>query len=525
MLCAFKKLLYFCSRKLSLRYYRMELTYITRSCRDLADEVYQQCAELYSQHYGKYSGEGSMPKGQRIRMSMAMYKRFYADKDDMYVSLCYEGDKLLGHAFFLKKNIEGKGVCSWVTQLVVHSSYRNNKIGSKLLQSAWGFSDFFAWGLATANAITLKTLEAVTWRKITVEYIENNLEILKEVMDSIPFADKNRILLSAKQSMVFTDFYPELEASNKKKSLKVYAQRLGKIKPGYEWLAFTFADQTMIYDEKHFTRLLDFSEQQLKEAYERMDMPAQPWTQGTENEINWVGNYITKEKGAEILDIGCGQGRHLIELARRGYANACGIDFSRKNITKAMSLCHAQEEAPQFICADARQLNLGRKFDVVLCLYDVIGSFRNEKDNMKILRNVKRHLRRGGRAVVSVMNMELTESIATNCVSLKESPTALLHLPPSDTMARSGNVFKPNLFLINKDDGLVYRKEQFYEDGMLSAEYLVVDKRYTMDEFEELAQKVGLKTVEKRYVQAGHWDKALNAADPGAKELLFVFTL
>lgn len=312
---------------------------------------------------------------------------------------------------------------------------------------------------------------------------------------------------------------------NKKKSLKIYAQRLGKIKPGYEWLAFTFADQAMLYDEKHFTRLLDFSEQQLKEAYERMDMPAQPWTQGTENEINWIEKYITKEKDAEILDIGCGQGRHLEELARRGYVNAFGIDFSKKNITKAMSSSHAQNGAPQFFCADARRLNLGKKFDIVLCLYDVIGSFRDENDNIKILRNVKRHLRRGGRAVVSVMNMELTEAIATNNVSLKDCPTALLHLPPSDTMARSGDVFRPNLFLINKDDGLVYRKEQFYEDGMLSAEYLVVDKRYSMDEFEGIAKRIGLKTVEKRYVQAGHWDQSLDATDPGAKELLFVFTL
>lgn len=48
---------------------------------------------------------------------------------------------------------------------------------------------------------------------------------------------------------------------------------------------------------------------------------------------------------------------------------------------------------------------------------------------------------------------------------------------PSDTMLRTGDVFKPEHYLINTDDGLVYRKEQFHEDDMISAEYLVTDKR------------------------------------------------
>ena len=47
-----------------------------------------------------------------------------------------------------------------------------------------------------------------------------------------------------------------------------------------------------------------------------------------------------------------------------------------------------------------------------MCLYDVVGSFRDNEDNLRILRTVKSHLNNGSIAVISVMNMELTEIIA-----------------------------------------------------------------------------------------------------------------
>ena len=91
--------------------------------------------------------------------------------------------------------------------------------------------------------------------------------------------------------------------------------------------------QDMFYDQDKLDYFLDFSEQQLKEAYERMDMASQPWAKGTEEEIDFIESVIKKEgHEAEILDLGCGQGRHCVELCRRGSENVCGIDFSEKNI-------------------------------------------------------------------------------------------------------------------------------------------------------------------------------------------------
>lgn len=329
-------------------------------------------------------------------------------------------------------------------------------------------------------------------------------------------------LYSARKSQVFSNFYPELEASNKDERLKIYTTRLGEIQPGYEWLAFTFASQPMTYTSERFAMFLDFSDQQLKEAYSRMEMPTQPWTKGTSNEIDFIMSNVSLKKESKILDLGCGQGRHSIALADKGFDNVMGIDFAESNIAKARTIAQEHQSPATFIPADARKFTLGYKFDCILCLYDVIGSFRKEEDNVRIVRSIKRNLKKGGHAIISVMNMELTDAIALHKISISQHPDTLLKLPPSKTMEVSGNIFKPEYYLINTDDGLVYRKEQFTSGEDIFAEYLVVDKRYTMAEIIGLLESEGLTTIESRYVQAGHWDVALPATDVRAKEILLV---
>lgn len=341
-------------------------------------------------------------------------------------------------------------------------------------------------------------------------------------MEEVPFADKDKMKVNKNQSLVFSNFYPELEKSNGNEELKVYASRLGQIEPGYEWLAFTFSSQEMNYSKEKLESFLEFSESQLQDAYSRMKMPEQSWTKGTQEEVNFILSQTGISHSDSILDFGCGQGRHSLELSKRGYNNVTGIDFSETNVAKARSLAISNNLMANFLVADARKLRLGVKSRLILCLYDVIGSFRDNADNIRIVRSIKHHLQPGGKAVISVMNMELTESIAIHKDSISNNPHSLLSLPPSSIMASSGNVFRPDYFLINTDDGLVYRKEQFADDDDVYAEYVVADKRYTMDEICSLFQQEGFIITTSRYVQAGHWSVPLMPTDPKAKEILLV---
>lgn len=58
------------------------------------------------------------------------------------------------------------------------------------------------------------------------------------------------------------------------------------------------------------------------------------YTRGTLGEVDFIEKEINYDKKCKILDIGCGTGRHDIELAKRGY-NVTGIDLSESMLAKA----------------------------------------------------------------------------------------------------------------------------------------------------------------------------------------------
>ncbi len=57
----------------------------------------------------------------------------------------------------------------------------------------------------------------------------------------------------------------------------------------------------------------------------------------TRNEVDIFINCSNIEKDAKILDVFCCQGRHSVELYRRGFINVEGIDKSSYLINKALT--------------------------------------------------------------------------------------------------------------------------------------------------------------------------------------------
>ena len=219
--------------------------------------------------------------------------------------------------------------------------------------------------------------------------------------------------------------------------------------------------------------------------------------------------------------MGCGQGRHSIELASRGYSHITAYDFSERLIDKARK--QAGYLPITFDVKDCRHLKRGSNYDVVLCLYDVIGSFRSYVDNLDIIKSIYNSLKHGGMCVISVMNMELTAAIATHIVEdVKKNPQELLKLKASHIMQSTGNVFNPDYYLLDNSSCLVYRKEQFEMDGELSSEYVIADYRFTKDQICKILEEMGFSIKLAQYVQAGAWDKPLEATDKRAKEILIV---
>lgn len=499
-----------------------DILYKNIPTKSLSDEQLEQCSKLFSENYGNYSDRSEIRPGQNVRMPVSYYRRNYVN-DNYSVALAMIDETIVGQAFYIRKKYPNIGTMTWIVQLVVNREYRKQGIASKLLKSIWGFSNDYAWGLATANPCTVKTLESATMRKCVPAFIEKHLDEISMIGKDIGFVEDGSFEVSKHSSQINSHF--DVDNSNFD-GKEEFEKRLGALKPGREWLAFTFRDQGIqkgIY-KKNFKKIIEFSEQQLREAYSRMQMKDQKWASGEKAEIDYILSRASLLKDAirDVIDFGCGTGRHSIELAERGY-NVSGVDFSENHIQYAnRAILNKPDISCSFHCADIRSYKAKERFDLALCLYDVVGSYPDKQNNERVIRTIHSSLKTGGVLALSVMNYELTWELVPDSQKgfVMKDPDLLLNLKPSSIMQVSGDIFDPDHMIIDLQDNLIYRKEQFSDDGELSAEYIIRDKRYKMAEISDLLIKHGFEVVEERYVSAGHFDKELKATDKHAKEIL-----
>jgi len=226
------------------------------------------------------------------------------------------------------------------------------------------------------------------------------------------------------------------------------------------------------------------------------------------------------EPCSTVIDFGCGQGRHSLELARCGFS-VIGVDYVDKNIKNANNQKDVQNlKNVEFVLGDCREVLLPLCADVVICLYDVVGTYADNEENKKILRNIVRHLKPGGTAIISVMNYELTLAQAKNTFRLSQEPSALLSLRPSSIMETTGNIFDSDYYLVDTESGVVYRREQFRRGSALPVELIVRDKRFTAKEIKDACEEVGLSVEYYKYVSAKDWNTGYGPTDRAAKEIL-----
>lgn len=119
----------------------------------------------------------------------------------------------------------------------------------------------------------------------------------------------------------------------------------------------------------------------------------------TANEVDFLVTHLNLGAQARVLDVGCGFGRHCIELARRGIA-AVGVDPSPAMIAAARERAAAAEVDVQFVCADGETFAVDGEFDAAICLFTTLGQMGEAGDNLALMDNVFSFLRNGGGFVV-----------------------------------------------------------------------------------------------------------------------------
>ena len=128
------------------------------------------------------------------------------------------------------------------------------------------------------------------------------------------------------------------------------------------------------------------------------------FTHGTVGECDFIEREIDHDRTLPILDIGCGTGRHAIELARRGY-RVTGVDLSPSQLERARTKAAAAGVAVNFQQADARALPFENDFGLALILCE--GGFslmETDEMNYLILEGTARALRDGGKLILTALS-------------------------------------------------------------------------------------------------------------------------
>lgn len=118
-------------------------------------------------------------------------------------------------------------------------------------------------------------------------------------------------------------------------------------------------------------------------------------------EVRFVHEQLALQGGAPgaLLELGCGTGRHAIELGRLGY-RVTGVDLSSGMVEQAAARAAALSENERrnlsFRVGDVRSVRVEGKFDTVVSLFHVMSYQTTDDDLRAAFKTVAHHLKPGG---------------------------------------------------------------------------------------------------------------------------------
>jgi D-alanine-D-alanine ligase len=169
----------------------------------------------------------------------------------------------------------------------------------------------------------------------------------------------------------------------------------------------------------------------------------------TSQEVDFLEETLDSDKYASILDLCGGQGRHSLELSRRGFVDVTVLDYSRYLIDLGKKRAEQEELSTIFIQGDARNTGLhGQSFQTVIIMSSSFGYFMNEDKNKEILKESFRLLIHRG--------------------------TLMLDLPDRDYVLRN---FSPFSCHNVNEDITVSRERELGDDIIYSREKVTSEKK------------------------------------------------
>jgi len=124
----------------------------------------------------------------------------------------------------------------------------------------------------------------------------------------------------------------------------------------------------------------------------------------TQAEVDFIEQALAAPKGAAVLDLACGIGRHAIGMAQRGY-RVTGLDFNPRYLEIAADEARNEGAQVTWKTGDMRSLGFERAFDAVYSYFTSFGYFGDDENEI-VLEQIAKALRPGGRLLLEMMNRD-----------------------------------------------------------------------------------------------------------------------
>ena len=126
-----------------------------------------------------------------------------------------------------------------------------------------------------------------------------------------------------------------------------------------------------------------------------------------EKESRFIIDTLNLQEGASLLDLCCGQGRHAVELARRGIS-VTGLDLNSEYLELARRAAAASNVALEAIAGDMRAIPFENHFDAIVNMYSSFGYLESEEEDRKVLESAAKALKPRGQLMLDMLNREWT---------------------------------------------------------------------------------------------------------------------
>lgn len=184
--------------------------------------------------------------------------------------------------------------------------------------------------------------------------------------------------------------------------------------------------------------------------------------ENAEREVRQMVDWLRLPRGAKVLDLCCGMGRHSLTLAEYG-CDVTGIDLSGLLLDEARNRDTASRIS--WLQGDMRRVPLpGARFDAVFNLFTSFGYFDEDTENRQVLLEIERLLRPGGKWIVDFLN---TDVVVSRLIPLSERREGRITIRESRSI----------------EEGVVRKQIAVLEPDCQPRRYIEKVRLYTLSDF------------------------------------------